>query len=451
MVGVGETYLPAFVLAAGMGEVAAGLVTTVPLVAGALLQLVSPAAVRRLGSHRRWVVLCAVCQASSFLPLVAAVWLGWIPASLVFLMAAVYWGAGMATGPAWNTWVGTIVPGRVRAGYFARRTRVSQAGVLAGFLVGGLALQAGSALGGVMLAFACLFLFASLCRFASAGFLASQSEPVPPTSDHRHVPLRQWLGRLGGGADGSLLVYLLSVQTAAQIAGPYFTPYMLGQLEFSYARYVLLIGTSFAAKIVALPALGTLARRVGARRLLWLGGVSIVPISALWLVSDSFIYLILVQVAAGASWAAYELAMFLLFFETIPEEERTSVLTTFNLANAVATVAGSLVGGAVLAALGESRGAYLAIFGLSSTARLATLVFLVKVPEVAGKPLPLATRTLELRPDMGSVNRPILASLPKGSGELLRPSPAPADESWPDRAGREVLGLGGGRPPLDAD
>ena len=30
MVGVGETYLPAFVLAVGLGEVAAGLVTTVP-------------------------------------------------------------------------------------------------------------------------------------------------------------------------------------------------------------------------------------------------------------------------------------------------------------------------------------------------------------------------------------------------------------------------------------
>jgi len=42
--------------------VAAGLITTLPLLAGALLQLVSPAGVRRIGSHRRWVVLWRRCQ-----------------------------------------------------------------------------------------------------------------------------------------------------------------------------------------------------------------------------------------------------------------------------------------------------------------------------------------------------------------------------------------------------
>src|SRR6185312_4097447 len=71
MVGIGETYLPAFALAAGLGELAAGLVATVPLLAGGLLQLVSPLAIRRLGSHRRWVVFCTLCQALSFLPLAA--------------------------------------------------------------------------------------------------------------------------------------------------------------------------------------------------------------------------------------------------------------------------------------------------------------------------------------------------------------------------------------------
>src|ERR1700728_585759 len=45
MVGMGETYLPAFVLALGMGQVASGLIGTIPLLVGAILQLVSPLAV----------------------------------------------------------------------------------------------------------------------------------------------------------------------------------------------------------------------------------------------------------------------------------------------------------------------------------------------------------------------------------------------------------------------
>src|SRR5262249_54123491 len=55
MVGTGETYFPAFVLAMGMGEIAAGLVASIPILVGAILQMVSPAAVVKLGSNRRWV------------------------------------------------------------------------------------------------------------------------------------------------------------------------------------------------------------------------------------------------------------------------------------------------------------------------------------------------------------------------------------------------------------
>lgn len=53
MVGFGETYLPAFVLASDLGEMVAGMVGSVPLVAGGLMQLASPMAVRLLRSHRR--------------------------------------------------------------------------------------------------------------------------------------------------------------------------------------------------------------------------------------------------------------------------------------------------------------------------------------------------------------------------------------------------------------
>ncbi len=59
MVGTGETYIAAFALALGLGDIVAGIVASGPLLAGAVLQLISPWAVRRLGSHRRWVVWTA--------------------------------------------------------------------------------------------------------------------------------------------------------------------------------------------------------------------------------------------------------------------------------------------------------------------------------------------------------------------------------------------------------
>jgi predicted MFS family arabinose efflux permease len=368
-----------------------------------------------LGSHRRWVVLCASCQAAAFLPLAVAASTGRVPTWLAFAMASAYWGAGMATGPAWNSWVATLVPGALRASYFARRTRLSQIGVLAGFVAGGLMLQRCAGSERLVPAFAVLFGIAAGCRFLSVGLLASQSEPVRPDGRHRHVPLGELLR---GRTDGALLVYFFAVQMAAQIAGPYFTPFMLKQIHFCYWQYVLLIAASFATKALALPGLGRLAQRVGTRRLLWIGGFGIVPVSAMWLVSNTLGYLLLVQVAAGLTWAAYELAMFLLFFEAIPDEDRTSVLTTYNVGNAVATALGALIGGIILRTLGERPATYLTIFGLSSVARLAAMAALARVPATRGSAaVPFATRILGLRPSAGAMDRPVLASMPAGATE----------------------------------
>jgi len=322
-----------------------------------------------------------------------------------------YWGAGLATGPAWNTWIGTIVPPSVRARYFSCRTRLNQAAVLAGFLAGGLALQQGVSLGSPLSAFAVLFFLAGLCRLASARFLARQSEPVPIPDNMRHIPAGELIVRLSRSHDGRLLWYMALVQGAAYFAGPYFAPYMLRELRFSYAEFVCLIATAFVSKVVALPMIGRFASRFGARRLLWIGGIGIAPVSAMWLVSNHLAWLVVVQLVAGATWAAYELAVFLCYFESIPAEERTSMLTMFNLATTAAMVAGSLLGGAVLETLGPTPSTYHLLFALSTVFRLATLVVLWSVPEFSIPSRSVAFRTVGVDPSSGSISRPILPGM----------------------------------------
>jgi len=163
----------------------------------------------------------------------------------------------------------------------------------------------------------------------------------------------------------------------------------------------------------------------------------------MWLASSAFGYLLFVQVLAGLAWAAYELAMFLLFFESIPEFERTSVLTTYNLGHALATVVGSLIGGLMLAVMGKSPGTYLAIFCLSSVARLATLALLARVPEVDAQPVLLGRRILGIRPALGSLDRPILAGAATETA-VAEAKPTVSASAAPERkAGveRPVLGL----------
>jgi MFS family permease len=410
MVGMGETYLPAFALAVGLGELVAGLVASVPLLAGGVLQTVSPWGIRRLGSHKRWVLGCATIQALSFLPLLVAALRGGITGGGLLIVATLYWAAGLATGPAWNTWIGTLVPRPIRARFFARRTRFSQAAVFAGFLSGGLALQAASSRQQVLVAFAALFAVAGGCRLVSVWMLARQSEPIPIPKDMQDLNWRAMGRCLACQSSGRLLLYLVAIQAAVQVSGPFFAPFMLKQLEFSYGAYVSLISLAYLAKVMTLPLWGNVAQRVGAWRLLWIGSLGIVPLSAAWLLSQHLAWLCALQVVGGMAWGAYELAFFLLFFESIREEERTSLLTLYNLINTSAVVIGSLIGGALLLIAGTTFSAYLMIFALSGFARLAALGLLTCVIprdiNTAGRGLGL--RTMAVRPNTASLDVPIL-------------------------------------------
>lgn len=420
MVGMGETYFAAFALALGTGQTFAGLVSTLPQLAGAVAQLVTPWAVRRFGSYRAWVVAACSLQAASLLLLpLASLFVGGWAGLAVFLAVTLYWAAGLSAGPAWNTWIEEVVPKRLRTGYFACRARVSQFCTLLGLVAGGLALQLGKATSWQLAAFGAIFLAASVCRFLSSYFLSRQSEPSGGHVPLRRVTFRQFFAERGG-AGGRLVVYLLAVQMAVQISGPFFAPFMLKDLlagdRLAYVNYLILVGICFLAKVAALPLWGKVAHAAGARRLLWIGGTAIVPIAGLWIFADLFagfrlpltlslggseltwqltgelMYVAGIQAISGVTWAAYELAMALMFFEAIPRSQRTSMMAIYNFGNAAALVAGSLVGAAVLQWLHESHVAYLWLFGISTVARMATLPLLYAAPERPVDELALAIK-----------------------------------------------------------
>jgi MFS family permease len=411
MVGLGEAYLPAFALAAGLGDIRSGMVATIPMLFGAVLQLAGPRLVARCGSHRRWVVGCAICQGLSLLLLPLALFGKSTALWVIYGAATIYWATGLATGPAWNTWIETLVPPRLRARYFGLRSRLSHAAVLLGFLAGGFALQGGKAIGWALPAFVALFCLAAAFRFASARFLKLHREPRAGKLIDRRLTWREVAARLNGAQSGRLLAYLLAMQVAVQMAGPYFVPYMLSELRLSYIQFATLVALAFAGKFAALPLVSRLAQRVGPHRLLIYCGLGVAPLSSLWLVSDNFFFLVGLQFFAGAIWAGYELAMLLMFFEAIPSEERTSLLTVYNLGNSAAMAVGTLLGAGVLMLLGSHREGFVVVFWLSSALRLLPLLLLRRIRDTGPEPVMATTGTVAIRPSSGSIESPIMATL----------------------------------------
>lgn len=412
MVGLGETYIPAFVIAVGLGEIISGLVAALPMLAGAAVQLASPVGVRLVNSRRRWVLVSAVTQALSFLPLAGAALAGRISAPAVLLIATWYWAAAMSAGPAWNTWMGILVPPRIRARYFGVRSVFAQVFVFAGLLAGGAILHAADAAGRRLDGFVVIFALACLLRFVSAYFLSIKYEPPARVETDRMLSWADLRG-LPGSPEGRLLAYMFIMQTATYLAAPFFTPYLLGRLQLEYGVYVVVLAASFLGKAIMLPLWGRFARRFGTKPLLWLGGFGVVPVSVLWVLSDAVPYLVALQLVAGFAWAAYELGTFLLLLETIPHERRTTMISLQQLLNAAAIVLGSTIGAWLLARYGQTVQGYFLLFGLSSMARTLSLPFLRGVTRIPLVPIQVVIRTLAVRPSGGSIDQQVTAAVPE--------------------------------------
>lgn len=383
MVGCGEMYLPAYVLALGLGPLVVGLAASVPLLVGAVLQLAVPLVVPRFGGRRRWVVLCTAVQACSLLPLAWWALRGKAEAWQLLAATSVYWSAGMATLPAWTSWTATLVPTRVRTAYFAQRNRLGQAAVLAAFVAGGLVLRAEDARRTALAGFAILFAAAAVARLISSVCLWACREPRRQWQDRNAAAPRTIRERivsgwhdLSTGQSGRLVAFLCCFMFGAHVAGPYFTPYMLEARGFSYGEYLLVFGAAVLVKAALLPAIGRLGSRFGSRRLLGWACLAITPLALLWLPSDNVAWLVGIQFVAGTCWAAYELSVALLLFEMAGDRDRGGIVTVYTLGLALATVGGASCGGLLLKALGETPTAYGAVFAASCLLRLLTLPLL---------------------------------------------------------------------------
>ncbi len=402
MVGIGETFLPAFALAAGASQIHGGLVYTVPFLLGATLQLITPMGVDHLGSPRKWVILCAIIQSLCFLPLAVGAVVGDAPLLLTYACASVYWTVNLGAGPAWNAWVAALFPESIRARYFSGRSRLCQLALLAGLILGGLIIAHYESTPLSLASFGVLFAGASLSRALSTRSLIVQSEPRSCPRARRVSPI-EFLRRVRGAPEGRVVLALLAFSLAAQVSSPFVTPYLLKGLAMTKGQFTIAVVVLFGAKSVALPLVGKLCSFWGPRRVLILGSCVVAAASGLWLVSAAPWWIYSMQFFSGVGWAAYEMAMFLLLLEHIRAEERTAMYSAYFFYNAIVTLLGSFVGAAMLDALGGSVQAYWWVFACSCVARFAVIPLMRRIP-TSGHAHGLVAIPYELGTEAGAID-----------------------------------------------
>lgn len=378
----------------GAADVAVGLLATVPQVAGDLCQFATSSLVKILGSRKRLVLLGIAGQAACLLGAIALVLRPWHGLAVLMVLSILYWSAWMVITPAWQSWMGDLVPASERGRYFGWRSRWIQIATFGALVAGGLLLEffrsRNAALG-----FAWLMALALLGRLLSLVFVGFQKDvrAAPEESGERDT-FGAFVKSLRSNNFGRFVLFTALFAAAVNVSGSYFVPFVLDELRFSYARFMILLALMFGTKFLTMPMWGHLSDRYGSRRLFALSCAFFCLPPLLLLVSRHFVYLFLVQIVGGLAVGGFELCSFNFLLDNTEPKHRTRAAAYYQVLTGLGIVGGAVTGGVLLKHAPWGLMPFTAVFLISGVLRVILCLALIpgireirKVPHVTYREL----------------------------------------------------------------
>lgn len=125
MFAFGETFVQPFAIALKASNIEIAALTSVPNLIGSLIQPFAVDLIDRLRQRKRIILLTVVLQALIWLPLFGLpLLLRTRAVPLLILLFTAYFLLSRFTGPAWISWMGDLVPEKVRGEYFGHRNAI---------------------------------------------------------------------------------------------------------------------------------------------------------------------------------------------------------------------------------------------------------------------------------------------------------------------------------------
>ena len=346
MTGVGETYLSAFALFLKATTPQIGLLASFPPLLASLAQLLS-AWIGRLTGHRKLIVLAgAGLQAFAWLPILLLPLI--FPENAVPLLIAsvvLYYGGAHLGAPQWSSLMGDLVPARRRGRFFSLRTRIVTITTFSALMLGGILLHICQQQGKTLYGFVALFIVACIARLISVYHLSRMQDSGVNVAALEIPVGHGWWTRLRRSNAVRFSVFFALMQFSVAIASPFFTVYMLRDLDFSYLAFTLNTGAAIFAQFLTLAQWGRISDVFGNRRVLTVTGLFIPLMPLLWTLSTDMWYLVLLQALSGFSWAGFSLAASNFVYDLIAPHRRATYLAVHNVLAAAGIFAGALLGG----------------------------------------------------------------------------------------------------------
>lgn len=394
MTGAGETYFSAFALFLKATNQQIGLLASLPPLIGSLVQLLSAWVGRRTGLRKPLIMMGGSLQAAALVPLVVLPLLFPDYAVALLIGCAILYNVGSNfAAPQWSSLMGDLVPERRRGRFFARRTALASITSFSALVAAGLVLHHFDESGYLVYAYIGIFSAALMGRLVSMYHIGRMHEP-----GHKVAALEIDLGRDGWrrlihSPFARFAIFFALMQFSVAIASPFFTVYMLRDLGFTYMEYMANIAASVLVQFFFLSTWGRLGDTFGNRAILAATGFCIPLLPFMWLFTESFWVLLLVQAFSGLVWAGYSLSAGNFLYDLIPADKRATYMSFHSLLATTGLFLGASLGGYLGTVLpteidlgGEPwswSSALLGVMVISGIARMSVaMLFIPRISEV---------------------------------------------------------------------
>jgi len=346
MTGAGESYFSAFAVFLKASTAQIGFLASVPTLLASFAQLFSAWLGHRYGKRKAIILIGAGLQALIWLPLLSLPLL--FPHHAVELLITciiLYHAFGNLASPQWSSLMGELVAERKRGRYFARRTAISSMISFIALIAAGILLHYFDDEKLTAIGFMVIFCIAFSGRLISVYHLARMYDP-PGHVAAMEIPLRTISYKILKSSKFlrfSLLFAL--VQFSVYIASPFFAVYMLRDLDFSYMEYMASSASTVLFQFIALQRWGRISDIFGNRIILKLCGTLIPLLPFLWLLSQNFWYILILQAFAGFIWAGFSLSASNYLYDLIPQNKRATYMAVHGVFSSTGVFLGALLGG----------------------------------------------------------------------------------------------------------
>lgn len=354
------TFLTAMALLLGASNFQIGVLAGLPTFTN-IFQLLSIWLVGKFNNRRLVAVGCALLARIPLLVIGVMALTSKTSVHLLISLLFFYFFFGSIAGPAWNSWIKDLVPEDILGTYFGRRIRLSQILNVSLSIVLALLLDHLKKKGdGIELSvYALMFIAGGVVGITGAFILSRAAEPQGSLSDAQFVQrLRQ---PLTDGNFSRLLLFNAAWVFSLNLATPFFTVYMIKELNLPLSYIIILNSIGLVSSILTVRVWGRMADRYSNKTIIAVGGPLYVLCILGWCFAGIYtslwanlLLLLFINIGSGVATAGINLSMANIGLKLAPREDAIVYLSTQNIIMAIFSSVAPLVGG-VLADYFTSR------------------------------------------------------------------------------------------------